>query len=347
MLAGKRAFAGSTASDTIAAIISGDPDWNSAQGAVTRWTVDVGRPLDVSPAGGAGFVLSRDGRRIAFVSENRLFTRRVDQVAAQELAGTEGAFGPFFSPDASWLGFFTNDKLKKVSIETGAVVTLCDAPSGRGGTWGTDDVIVASLTATAGLWKIAAAGGTPEAITTVKKGETSHRWPQLLPDGQSLVFTANTRPFDYDNATIQLLTLTDGQMRLLQEHGTFGGFVGTAQQGYLTFLRYGTLYAMPFDPVRGRIQGAAVPVIEGIAHNSSLAGRTSQCRTMARWSISRIPVSMCSGWNHPAPRRSRSRASATTQHLRCRMTGNESRSSTADPGDERVHGTAAHPLSPA
>jgi serine/threonine-protein kinase len=350
MLSGKRAFAGSTASDTIAAIISGDPDWTSlpaqmphnirrllercfqkelrnrlrdigdavleirdasrsavpvrsvtspwkwtvvaaiavalllaawlfgranngeGPGAVARWNVDLGRSLDVAPAGGSGFVLSRDGRRIAFVSENRLFTRRIDQVGAQELAGTEGAFGPFFSPDASWLGFFTQDKLKKVSIERGTVVTLCDAPGGRGGTWGADDMIIAALRATTGLWKIPAAGGTPEPITTLRKGETSHRWPQMLPGAQSLVFTANTRPFDYDNGSIQLLTLTDGQIRLLQEHGTFGGFVGTAKQGYLTFLRYGTLYAMPFDPVRGRIQRAAVPLIEGIAHSSSFGG---------------------------------------------------------------------------
>jgi serine/threonine-protein kinase len=352
MLAGKRAFAGRTTSDTIAAIIAGDPDWNGlpAQmphnirrllercfekeprnrlrdigdavleirdasrsavaiavpgatvrfpwnwlvvasiavalflaawslrdaknveplGAMARWNVDLGRSLDLAPAGGAEFVLSRDGRRMAFVSDNRLFTRRLDQAVAQELAGTEGAFGPFFSPDATWLGFFTQDKLKKVSIETGEVVTLCDAPAGRGGTWGANDLIIAALTPTAGLSRIAAAGSTPEPITTLKKGEVTHRWPQLLPGERSLIFTANTRPFDFDNASIQLLTLADGKTRVLQEHGTYGGFVGAAQQGHLTFLRYGTLYAVPFDPVRGRIEGAAAPVIEGIVHHSAM-----------------------------------------------------------------------------
>ena len=39
---------------------------------------------------------------------------------------------PFFSPDGQWLGFFANQKLKKVSINGGAGQTLADAPLANG-----------------------------------------------------------------------------------------------------------------------------------------------------------------------------------------------------------------------
>ena len=80
-----------------------------------------------------------------FVSQGRLFSRRLDQASATELPGTEGAFSPFFKPDGQWVGFFAQGKLKKVSVEGGNATTLCDAPAGRGGSWGEDDHIIAAL----------------------------------------------------------------------------------------------------------------------------------------------------------------------------------------------------------
>jgi eukaryotic-like serine/threonine-protein kinase len=43
----------------------------------------------------------------------RLFTRVMDQPKATTLAKTEGAYGPFFSPDGEWVGFFAEGRLKK------------------------------------------------------------------------------------------------------------------------------------------------------------------------------------------------------------------------------------------
>ena len=58
------------------------------------------------------------------------------------MAGTEGGSDPFFSPDGQWIGFFADGKLKKIAVQGGAPVTLCDAVLPRGGSWGDDDNIV-------------------------------------------------------------------------------------------------------------------------------------------------------------------------------------------------------------
>jgi hypothetical protein len=67
--------------------------------------------------------VSRDGTRLVYASQSRLFTRRLDQPKANELAGTEGAYAPFFSPDGQWVAFFTPGKLKKISVEGGLQAT--------------------------------------------------------------------------------------------------------------------------------------------------------------------------------------------------------------------------------
>ena len=82
---------------------------------------------------------------MVYVSQGRLFTRRLDQPNATELAGTQGAYAPFFSPDGQWVAFFTAGKLKKISVEGGSAITLCNARSGRGGSWGEDGNIIAAL----------------------------------------------------------------------------------------------------------------------------------------------------------------------------------------------------------
>jgi WD40-like Beta Propeller Repeat len=100
---------------------------------------------------------SPEGTRLVYVSKNRLFTRRLDQPKSIELIGTEGAYAPFFSPDGQWVAFFTQEKLKKISVEGGAAVELCDASDSSGGSWGDDGNIIASIGGV--LSRIPAAGG--------------------------------------------------------------------------------------------------------------------------------------------------------------------------------------------
>ena len=83
---------------------------------------------------------------LAFVAQtagqSRLFVRKLEQLQAAPLAGTEGADSPFFSPDGQWIAFFATGTLKKVAVTGGVVVSLCRAENGRGGTWADDDSII-------------------------------------------------------------------------------------------------------------------------------------------------------------------------------------------------------------
>jgi hypothetical protein len=132
-----------------------------------------------------------------------LYIRRLDGLRATPLAGTAGARDPFFSPDGQWIGFFAGGKLKKVAVTGGLPVTLADALDDRGGTWGEDGSIVFQpMTAGTGLMRVSSAGGTPAVLTTLGPGEAVHRWPQVLPGGAGVLYTAHSSPTGLDDATI-------------------------------------------------------------------------------------------------------------------------------------------------
>src|SRR5208337_1353121 len=143
----------------------------------------------------ASIALSPDGRRIVYTGRGtdgtfRLYTRTLDQEQAAPLAGTEGAYGPFFSPDGQAVGFFASGKLKKISVERGGAVVLCDAPGGYGGSWGEDGNIIAALSFGSRLSRIPSSGGTVQTVTELKpeRKESGHFWPQVLPGALAVLF---------------------------------------------------------------------------------------------------------------------------------------------------------------
>src|SRR5580704_1245626 len=149
---------------------------------LVRLDVDLGRDVYLTAVGGSDVIISPDGARIAYLSRGRIFTRRLDQASATALPITQGATSPFFSPDGQWIGFTANGKMRKVSVEGGSEVVLCDVgASYTGGDWGEDGNIVLSLSARAGLSRVSSAGGSPVPITALQGEERSHRYPQILP----------------------------------------------------------------------------------------------------------------------------------------------------------------------
>src|SRR5579863_3189387 len=184
--------------------------WRSSRPAelkpLVRLDVDLGSDVSLgsSRAGpfgavdGADVILSPDGTRMVYVSQGRLFTRKFDQPKATELAGTEGAFAPFFSPDGQWVAFFAGGKLKKISVEGGAPVVLSDAQYGFGGSWGEDGNIIAAFSFPAALSRIPSTGGTPTPLMELAQGEVSQVWPQILPGGKAVLFTSDA-PSDLTN----------------------------------------------------------------------------------------------------------------------------------------------------
>ena len=210
--------------------------------------------------------ISPDGSLIAYVATRggrpQLFVRRLDNPVPTPLPGTEDAISPFFSPDNRWIGFFAEGKLKKVSVTGGVPVSLCDAPIGFGASWGRDDLIVFAPASGSGLSRVSAAGGPPTRLTTLdeQKGEFSHRWPELLPDGDTVLFTVGTKG-SWDDAHIVAQSLSSGRRQLLVQGGTSPRYLAT---GHLLYSRAGTIFAVPFDRSALTVSGTPVRVLGNV-----------------------------------------------------------------------------------
>jgi Tol biopolymer transport system component/predicted Ser/Thr protein kinase len=235
---------------------------------LVRLDVDLGPGVSLGSQAGADAILSPDGTRLVYISQNRLFTRRLDQPKAAELSGTEGAYEPFFSPDGQWVAFFAQGKLKKVSMEGGAAITLCDANNMRGGSWGEDGNIIAAFENTGGrLSRIPSSGGTPTPVTELAQGEVTHRWPQILPGGKAVLFTAHTATSGFDGANIEVMSFKDHHSKTLLRGGTFGRYLPS---GHLAYVNRGTLFAVPFDLDTVSVRGTPVPLLEEVAYSTSI-----------------------------------------------------------------------------
>jgi serine/threonine-protein kinase len=238
-----------------------------------RLDLDLGPDVSLGSSTGPAVVLSPDGTRMVFVSQGadgtrRLFTRRLDQPKSVRLPGTDGAYAPFFSSDGQWVGFFAQAKLKKTRVDGGQPVTLCEAPSGRGASWGDDGTIVAALDVSASLSQVPAAGGQPVAVTRLntEAGENTHRWPQVLPGGKAVLFSSSLAYANWNDATILVTTLGDHRTKTVLQHG--GMYPRYLPSGHLVYVTNGMLLAAPFDLKRLRLQGPPTTLGE-VANNSN------------------------------------------------------------------------------
>ncbi len=225
---------------------------------------------------GAATIISPDGTRLVLVGQGadkktHIYVRPLDQLQALLLPGTDGARNPFFSPDGQWIAFFADGKLKKISVQGGAAVTLCDVTSDRGGSWGEDGTIVFTGDVRATLSKVSSAGGAPEPLTAIdeKKGEDTHRWPQVLPGGKDVLFTAATASASFDDAEINVFSMGSGKRKTILRGGSYARYL---PGGYLVYIHAGTLFAVPFDLKRLETTGQSAPVVEGVASNPDVGG---------------------------------------------------------------------------
>ena len=229
------------------------------------------------PGGGTGVAtqvaVSPDGRQITFVAKTQgvyaLWLRPIGSLAPRLLPGTEGAAFPFWSPDSRFIGFFAGGKLKKVQASGGPPIVLCDAASGRGGTWNHENVIVFAPNTTGPLQRVSGAGGVPMTVSSLDTayGETSHRWPHFLPDGLHFLFTGTigtccpaSKP-----ARVRVGSLDWKDAPTLLQVESASAF----SSGHLFFVSEGTLMAQQFDPSARRLRGDAFPVAETVAGEGS------------------------------------------------------------------------------
>jgi serine/threonine-protein kinase len=212
--------------------------------------------------------IAPDGTRLVYVGVNdtQLIVRALDQFEPTTLTDVGAPSHPIFSPDGQWIAFFDgNTALKKVATTGGPVVTVGPVPGGspRGASWGPDDTIVFASNAPAtGLLLVGAAGGNPEVLTTPDpvQDEVDHLWPEVLPDGQAVLFTTIVQG-GIDQAQIGVLDLRTGARRVLVRGGSHAQYVAP---GYLVYGLANTLWAVAFDLARLEVVGTPVPVVEGV-----------------------------------------------------------------------------------
>ncbi|MBK5256181.1 MAG: PD40 domain-containing protein, partial [Vicinamibacteria bacterium] len=236
-----------------------------------------GHPGDASTGRGrpsrTSMAFSPDGRSLVLSAERegrvQLYLRRLDQLDAIPISGTDGASTPFFSPDGQWLGFYEGGALRKVSVGGGPVVELCKTDLALGASWSSRDQIVFA-NERGGLFQVPAAGGTPAAATKLQidAGERSHRLPQVLSDGETVLFTVTHDLFpSWDDTLIVAQSLTTGTRKVLIEGGADARLVST---GHLVYLRKGTLMAVPFDLRRLEVTGPAVGVVSDVMQAANI-----------------------------------------------------------------------------
>ena len=234
---------------------------------LSRFALELPANLQLAKDERPVIALSPDGMSLVYVASNgantQLYVRRLDQLEASPIPGTEGALGPFFSPDGQWVGFYANGKLKKVSLKGGTPTVICSVPPVmHGASWGTDDTIFFSPAHSWGIYRVPASGGQSQVVTTPdgSKGERGHYWPQVLPGGKAILFTIGTRD-SFDDARIAVQWLDTGERKILIDGGTCGRYLPT---GHLVYARAGALLAVPFDLSRLEVKGAPVLVVEGV-----------------------------------------------------------------------------------
>ena len=216
-------------------------------------------------AGIASGVISPDGRRLAFTAKDALgkiliWVRPLDALAPQALQGTDDAAFPFWSPDSRSIAFFAQGQLKKIDVAGGPPQTLCNAPSGHGGTWNRDGLILFAPDTRSPLFRVASAGGEPVAVTKLPPQLTYHRFPSFLPDGHRFLYFETSG--SSETSGVYVGSLDSNESKRLLSADTSAIF---SAPGELLFVRKGTLLRQSFDPKKLELRGDPTPVAEQVS----------------------------------------------------------------------------------
>ena len=216
-------------------------------------------PLAVSP----------DGRTLVYVGveegTRQLYRRPLDRLVAEPVPGTEGAEGPFFSPDGEQVAFWAQGRVQRVALAGGLPRPVFTSTDFRGAVWLPDDTIIASPSQAGPLCSVPVSGGQCEPLTADGPG-SQHRLPSLLPDGRILFGVRTGERFAYDNAGLAVLSRDTGDMHLVAD-GV--GIDGRYAAGYIFYVQANSLIARPFDLERLEFSGPPRTVQQGIQVQSN------------------------------------------------------------------------------
>ena len=225
--------------------------------------------------GGHSLAMSPDGTRLAYLAI-RLYLRTMSETDAKAMPGTEryrGLREPVFSPDGASIAFYAlaDQTLKRATVTGDTVSTICQADSPTGISWGPEGILFGQ--GRNGIMRVSASGGTPELVVRVNDGEVAQT-PQMLPDGQHVLFTlaAGTARDRSDRAHVVVQSLKSGERKTLIEGGSDARYVPT---GHIVYALSGSLYAVPFNARRLEVNGAPVPIVEGVSRDTAAVTGTA------------------------------------------------------------------------
>jgi Tol biopolymer transport system component len=221
------------------------------------------RPQNAAFDFSSSLVASPDGGRIAFVGHrpddsNSLWIRPIGSLEPRELAGTDGAKMPFWSPDGRYLGFFADGKLKKIDASGGPPEVLAEAPAPSGGSWGTKGIVFVPHDFD-GLFRVSPRGGPVERVTSITPAEEAHRWPILLPDGDHVLFL-----IDANQTEGHWMALTSLSSRKITHLLNVISTLAFAPPDRVLYVKSGSLVAQRLDIDGAKIAGDPEPVGESI-----------------------------------------------------------------------------------
>jgi serine/threonine-protein kinase len=357
MLTGKRPFEGSEVSDTLAAVLKSDPDWNAlppsvpasirsllegcleknhqdriadistalfilrrpasaradvpvrpgsrrspitwvalavagavagAAAAIALWprpappAVPVTRFEVPMPSGGQmtlsrrALAVSPDGTRVAFVADGRLYLRPFSDLESRAIAGGDPGIHPAFSPDGQSVVFWADPALRKVSITGGVPVTVCQTtPAPFGIHWGDHGIVF--VQPGTGIMRCSPNGGTPEMLVRLTSADGLAHAPQLLPDGDTLLFTlaaaGGPAATFWEKAEVVVQSLKTAQRKTIIKAGTSARYLPT---GHLLYMVEGTMMAVPFNLKTRAVMSGPVPIVEGIRRSGPAVGYATQ-----------------------------------------------------------------------
>jgi len=252
-----------TAAAAILAIVAwnGRPPSEKSEASPTlRFTEASPAPLDIVRIGHAGsaVAISPNGQLLVWVGttseSTQLYMRHLDENEAHPISGTEGGLAPFFSPDGEWIGFWADERLKKVAVSGGVPQTIGKNAHVHGASWG-DGIIIMGAVGDLSLWWVDPAGGQAQRVESLVGRVIQGEYPRLLPGSRSALVSQIGRN------TVDLVSLDSGEVSNLVSEGTNASYLPT---GHLVWTQGDNLLAAPFDLSSGTITGQARTVIEGV-----------------------------------------------------------------------------------
>jgi Tol biopolymer transport system component len=227
-------------------------------------------PGGLTPGAGAeysfGLSLAPNGRQLVYPAAKAgvatLWLHDLSSGSTRELSGTDGAAMPFWSADATRIGFFSAGKIRVLELANGTTSELADAPSGRGAAWNASGDLIFAPSPSGGLMRRDEAGSITT-ITKLESSDTAHAWPAFLPDGRHVIFlVTSSLP---ERAGIWVTSLDDVSSRKRVMASDTQALVPQApspksQALTLLLLNDVSLLAQPIDPVTFKPDGRPATV---------------------------------------------------------------------------------------